>query len=210
MRSPIAIGVFIFSLCTLTGCATTIQTSSPSTPPVTDDLSFSSLEHYAPSETAIRSHIHKKINRSVTVLISDHDFGLTHDVHMGLVGYITPYRVYPGRTLKAHAELYLMQLFDKVSFDVQGYSDIYIDLDIRSFDITAVNKAAHLKVGINIMNNNMKSILAKDYSGDGDGHVPLYLADIQQEQQVAKTTNQAFEQVFVQIVNDIQMDLKFE
>ncbi len=147
MNKPVVLITLIIPLTLLQGCAYTVETPSPGTPV---SGQFFSIENPTPAAAVISSHIYKKIHQKAAIFISDEELASQYDSHFGLVGYLFPYRVYPGKILKAYADVYLSKLFDRISFKQQDDDNFLLSLKIINFDISAVSKAAQLEISLNI------------------------------------------------------------
>ena len=99
-----------------------------------------------PSTAAIDSIGITKIAQKAHVVISAKDLVLEQSVHFGLMGYLFPVNVKVGETLKVYSEEYFGEIFNEVVFSNPSAEDITVTFEIKSFDISAIGKAAHLEL----------------------------------------------------------------
>jgi hypothetical protein len=157
-----------------------------------------------PSSDAIASIGKNKITQKANVVISDKDLALEQSVHFGIIGFLFPVNVKVGETLKVYSEEYFNEIFNEIAFNNPPADDITVVFEIKSFDISAIGTAAHLELNMVINDKNKKQIFEKLYNADGEGHFFLYLSEATQMQQVQKTTEEAFQKVFDEMIKDIQ------
>jgi hypothetical protein len=157
-----------------------------------------------PSSDAIASIGKNKITQKAYVVISDRDLALEQSVHFGLIGYLNPVSVKVGETLKVYSEEYFNELFNEVAFTNQPSDSIGVVFEIKGFNISAFEKAAHLELHMAINDKTNKQIFEKLYLADGKGHFPLYSGNVTEQQHVQETTEEAFQKVFDVISKDIQ------
>ncbi len=157
-----------------------------------------------PSTAAIDSIGITKIAQKANVVISAKDLVLVQSVHFGLMGYLFPVNVKVGETLKVYSEEYFGEIFNEVVFSNPSAEDITVTFEIKSFDISAIGKAAHLELKMVINDKSNKQLHEKIYSADGKSHGPFYLNEVNQQRQVQETTQEAFQKVFNEISKDIK------
>lgn len=185
MKNPMHVAaVLIVSLLFVVGCATQMKPR--------------------PSSAAIASIDKTKITQKANVVISNKDLALEQTVHFGLVGFLFPVNVKVGETLKVYSEEYFGEMFNEVVFSNPSAENITVAFEIKSFDISAVGKAAHLELKMVINDKSNKQLHEKIYSADGKSHAPFYLNEVTQQRQVLETTQEAFQKVFNELSKDIK------
>ena len=157
-----------------------------------------------PSSSAITSISKNKTAQKANVVISDKDLALEQSAHFGLVGFAFPVSVKVGETLRVYSKEYLSEIFSEVTSTSQPVDGMSVIFEIKIFDISAVGKAAHLELKMVINDKNQKQLVQKTYSANGRSHFPTYLGPATQQQQIQRTTEDAFRKVFDEISGDIQ------